>query len=147
MKGIEMMKQSKKVFVVFAMACLLLGLCACGNTQSGDSEKKSENHSSETEQVKESEKDSQVEENKYIIKVVDEDGNPMANVMVQLCDDANCMPNMTDANGVAKFNYKEGVVYTGKIATMPEGYDYATDEHEFVFDGVTEVTIVLKKTV
>ena len=53
---------------------------------------------------------------------------------------------MTDDNGVAKFKYKEGVVYTGKIATMPEGYDYATDKHEFTFDGVKEVTITLKKT-
>ena len=33
-----------------------------------------------------------------------------------------------------------------EIATMPEGYDYATDKHEFTFDGVKEVTITLKKT-
>ena len=139
------MKNFKKLFATILLASMVLTLGACGNTGNGDSEADT-NKESESGQLPNSEKESEKTEDKYIIKVVDESGNPIAGVMVQLCDDANCMPNMTDDKGEAKFKFKEGVEYTGKIATMPEGYDYATDQHEFKFDGVTQVTITLKKT-
>ena len=136
----------KKLFATILLASMVLTLGACGNTGNGDSEANKNSESSQLPNTdKESEKESEKVEDRYIIKVVDETGAPIAGVMVQLCDDANCMPDMTNDAGEAKFRYKDGVEYTGKIATMPEGYDYATEQHEFKFDGVTSVTITLKK--
>lgn len=139
------MKCFKKLFATLLMACMVMGLVACGNTGNGDSEN-SNNLGTENSQVTDNETESQSEDeaSKYTVKVVDTDGNPLASVMVQICAES-CMPGVTDENGVASFVIDETLTYTAKIMTMPEGYDYSTEEHEFTYDnGATEVVITLK---
>lgn len=63
--------------------------------------------------------------------------------MVQLCKDA-CVPALTDANGVAKFNLPEDD-YKVSFTMMPAGYTYVDDVQEFHFEaGSTEMTITIK---
>ena len=45
----------------------------------------------------------------FRVKAVDRDGNPVANVFVQLCDDSTCTPVMTDAQGIAAFTMEISV--------------------------------------
>lgn len=146
------MKEFKKIFATLLMMCMVMGLCACGNTQSSDSQAQSNKPSTENSQVADSQEnsESEVQDNRTTITVVDESGNPMANVMVQICQQTGeeelCIPAVTDANGVATFTITEGVTYAAKVSALPEGYEYATDEHEFTFSGVTGIIITLKKT-
>ena len=83
----------------------------------------------------------------YTITVKDEAGNPVKNAMIQLCSD-NCIPTITDANGVATWklaedDYKASFLSKEVPAT---GYTYVDpSETEFYFeDGETEMTITLK---
>ena len=79
----------------------------------------------------------------YTIKVVDENNNPLANVMVQLCLES-CFPGLTDANGVATFS-REKADYKVTFVSLPDGYTYSSDVTEFHFeDGSTDMTITLK---
>ncbi len=69
----------------------------------------------------------------YTVKVVDSEGNPVANTLVQLCTDSSCLaPKMTDAEGVAVFSQEANEFKA--CVTGTEDYYY--------FDGATEVTIV-----
>lgn len=142
------MKQFKKILVTVLMACMVMGLCACGNSGEGDTEKNSEKNT-QSSQVTDSEKDSQKEsENdgkiKYTVKVVDESGNPIANALVQMCSDT-CFPSSTDASGVATFNLAEDE-YKVSFLSLPAGYAHAGDATDYYFDGnATDLTITLKK--
>lgn len=79
----------------------------------------------------------------YTVKVVDEDGNAIADAMVQICSES-CIPGKTDANGVAEFKVDKDE-YHASLMKLPDGYDYTTEETEFYFDGdATELTITLK---
>lgn len=82
----------------------------------------------------------------YSIKVVDEEGNVIPSVMVQICKDA-CVPGKTNDQGVAEFNVDEDPEYKASIMQMPEGYELVGDEENFYFEsGSKEVTITLKKS-
>ena len=78
----------------------------------------------------------------YTVYVVDQDGNPVSGVTVQLCDDANCkLPIHTDENGTASASY-DASNYHVTLTQLPEGY--SCDETEFHFDGdAIELTIVV----
>ncbi len=138
--------------ITYLLLCALvtisaIGLCACSG--SGDEKKTTESTSSNEAQSTDnndetessSEDDGKVH---YTVTVVDEDGNPVAGAMVQLCKDS-CVPAVTEDNGVAEFNLAEDD-YDVKFAVFPEGYEYTTDEQVFHFeDGKTDLTITLKK--
>lgn len=142
------MKQFKKIFVTILMACMVMGLCACGNSGEDGTEKNSEKNTensqaagSEKESEKESQDDGKVE---YTVKVVDESGNPVANALIQMCSDT-CFPSSTDANGVATFNLEEAE-YKVSFLSLPEGYAHAGDATDYYFDGdAADLTITLKK--
>ena len=76
----------------------------------------------------------------YKVTVVDENNAPLANAMIQLCNDGLCgMPGFTDANGVATFEYDEPDNYTVKVTLV--GY---TGEAEYTFPAnSTELTVQL----
>ncbi|MBQ8627438.1 MAG: Ig-like domain-containing protein [Agathobacter sp.] len=142
------MKQFKKIFATVLMACMIMSLCACGNTGTGDSEKDSNKPSTEKDTTvntgdtgKTSEDDDKVQ---YTVKVVDESGNPIADALVQMCSDT-CFPSKTDANGVATFNLTDAE-YKVSFLTLPAGYTHVGTEENYYFDGdATELTITLKK--
>ena len=78
----------------------------------------------------------------YIVKVVDQDGNPVAGVSLQMCDKFCVSFPKTDANGQTSTGYQAGnfhVVITG----LPDGYsvDNISEEYDFVGNELTiEIT-------
>lgn len=132
----------KNIFAVLLLLALVLSPCACGG-QTGTETTTAPETTTEPETTVEDVDDGMVD---YKVTVVDEGGNPVGNIMLQLCDET-CMPGMADANGVATFHCAENPNYhvTVMDGMMPEGYEYATEETEFYFaDGKLEMTIVLK---
>ena len=127
---------------------LVLCLCACNQTNedaTGESTGSVPASSSVT--TKPSESGNVIPDGKvqYKVTVVDEDGNPIVGVYVQVCTDETClMPVKTDEAGVATFApAPEGEYHANFLSGVPEGYE--ADAEEFYFAaGKTELTIVLK---
>ncbi len=81
----------------------------------------------------------------YKVTVTDKDGNPIAGVQIQMCDDKGCrMPQPTGADGSVTFNFDESN-YHVLIANAVEGYVVDTKEEYFFENGGKELTIVLEK--
>jgi len=79
----------------------------------------------------------------YTVKVVDENGNPIAGVMVQLCDEA-CWPAQTNAEGIATWSLEEAN-YKASFMKVPDGYALMDETNEFYYDeGNFEMTLTLK---
>ncbi len=133
----------KNIFAVLLLLTLVLSLCACGGQKQDPETTTAPEITTEPETTAEDVDDGMVD---YKVTVVDEGGNPVPNIMLQLCKDT-CMPAMADANGVAVFHCVEDPEYHVSVmeGMMPEGYDYTTEETEFYFaEGEKEMTIVLK---
>ena len=81
----------------------------------------------------------------YTIRVVDQNGNPVAGAMVQMCESEDkCLtPITTNANGEAVYTEPERE-YKAAIASLPEGYENTTTGYTYFEDYV--VTIVVNKT-
>ncbi len=148
---VNMIKSRILTFFCMLLAVLLLA-CSCDftpvtdNSGESSSEESSEKEtSSETEASNDTEEtDSTAPENTkvtYKVTVVDNEGNALAGVFVQLCVGDICkLPSPTDAEGVAIFEFDEAE-YTVK-ATL-EGY---TGEEYYSFpEGSGELTITLTK--
>ena len=78
----------------------------------------------------------------FVVKVVDQDGNPVAGVVVQVCNDSTCVPmGSTDANGEAKRPSMNGS-YAAKITELPDGYSVEDIEAYYdLVDGKVTITI------
>ena len=80
----------------------------------------------------------------YTIRAVDEDGNPVTGVMVNVCTDTTCSPSMVDDSGVYTFT-GEAYPYVIHVLVVPEGYSFDTTQ-EFVMDeNGGELVITLPK--
>ena len=96
----------------------------------------------------------------FVILVLDQDGNPVANVPVQLCDDSNCYgPFGTNEDGIVEFYGLDGVnepharIYANKN-NQPAGLpDYQVDKMEgsdedgylYFAEGQTTMTLTVTK--
>ncbi len=120
----------KKIPLLLLVICVIVTLCACQSSTGGNGETPADLLGT-----------TQGAEVTYVVKVMDEFGNPMPNVMVQLCKDS-CFPAVTNADGVAQSSVAKDT-YKVSVTSMPEGYQ--ADAHEFYFeDGATELTITLR---
>lgn len=82
---------------------------------------------------------------KYKVSVVDNNGQPIAGALIQLCLDESCNPARTDSNGNAFFNVADAN-YKVSFLTLPEGYSYTGEDTNFYFEaGSYELTITLNK--
>lgn len=141
------MKRMKNIFVLLLALCMVLSLCACGASDNSDATDASETvpavTAAQTEASEETEAPAADGTAGYKVTVVDEEGNPIAGAMVQICMDT-CYPGVTDASGVATFDVEEAD-YKVSFLSLPSGYTYSTEEQEFYFeDGSTEITLTLK---
>ena len=77
----------------------------------------------------------------FIIKVVDQNGNPVEGVWVQMCAEICKLPVQTGADGCASYPYEEGE-FRAQLNDLPDGYtvDDIKAYHDFV-DGVATITI------
>lgn len=79
----------------------------------------------------------------FVIKVVDEQGNPIANVRVQMCDTTGtCRKSITtNAKGEAEYAYEEGDFHA-QLTELPDGYTVDNEEAYYDFvDGVATITL------
>lgn len=138
------MKNVKSLLAVILMLTLALSLCACGGeAEAPATEAPAVEAPVVTEAPAQQTEAPAEEEGGYTVTVLDDSGNPIAGAMVQLCKDA-CVPAVTDAEGVAKFNLPEDS-YKVSFLMLPEGYAYMDEVQEFYFaDGSMEMTITLK---
>lgn len=85
------------------------------------------------------------EEAPYVIKVVDQNGNAVEGVKVQMCDDAGlCLiPTATNEEGIATYKYQEGNFHV-LINTLVDGYTVEDMSVYYYFTG-REVTITITK--
>ena len=137
------MKYIGKILMAIVVLCMLLTLAACGQTPSDNTNETPAATATVTPNAPTpTPDDGKVT---YTVKVVDENNNPLANVMVQLCLES-CFPGLTDANGVATFSREEADYKVG-IVSLPAGYTYSSDVTDFYYEeGSTDMTIVLKAT-
>lgn len=141
------MKMFKKCLALMLALMLVLCMCACGQTGEGNGDNNdSQPGSSSPSTPTQGSSEPTVPDNKvqYKVTVVDEDGNPIVGVYVQLCTDETCLaPVKTDEAGVAVFTPAAEEEYHAKFTKVPAGY--AADAEEFDFAaGEKELTIVLK---
>ena len=139
------MKNLKCLTAIVLMLAMALSMAACGGSKAP-----AETEAPATEApvvateapVVETEAPA-VEEDAYIVTVVDEEGNPIAGAMVQLCKDT-CFPGITGEDGTAKFVLAEEE-YKVSFLALPAGYTYVDETQEFYFEnGSMELTITLK---
>ena len=141
----------KKLFALLLALAMVLALCACGGNDQAD-EPAADVPATDAPAVDAPVEDEPAQEEEpaddritYTVTVVDEEGNPFASTMVQMCQGENCVPAVTDADGVAVFKMSEEAAYEVKLIQMPEGYAYAEDAEVFHFaSGSYEMTITLK---
>ena len=81
----------------------------------------------------------------YTVTVVDQDGNPVAGVKVQMCDDSGlCLiPTATNDEGIATYKYQEGNFHV-LLNTLVDGYTVDDMSTYYYFEG-REVTIEITK--
>ena len=80
----------------------------------------------------------------YTVKYVDQNGQPVAGVTCQVCDDDNCMVYVSDENGVCEFTLPP---YAYEIHTLkvPEGYEGDTETVTTASAEGDELTFTLEK--
>ena len=76
----------------------------------------------------------------YVISVVDENGDPVTGVLLNVCDETTCTAGMVDSKGIYTFT---GSLYPYSIHVLavPEGYSFDTSA-ELIMEG-SELTIVI----
>ena len=80
----------------------------------------------------------------YTIKCVDQNGDPVTGVMINVCTDETCTPSMVDENGVLSFT-KEAYPYVLHVLLVPEGYEFDTTVEEIAPEEGGEVTFTFHK--
>lgn len=79
----------------------------------------------------------------FIIKVVDEEGNPISGVIVQMCDDGgSCRkPVTTGDDGTAGYAYESGSFHA-QLTQLPDGYTVDDVAKYYIFEnGVATITL------
>ena len=78
----------------------------------------------------------------YYLVFVDQNGDPVEGVTVNVCDDSSCTPMQSDANGIAAFAYPS-FAYHLQVIKIPDGYEYDLSAETYTDSagGVTEIVI------
>ena len=131
--------------------CATLVLGACAPTDTPDEPDTPDNPgTNETpggEETGGDEEEPEVDKNgkmTYKVYIKDQDGNPIEGVFVSFCIDELCMPNGTNADGLAKSKYLPGTEVHVAI-TPPEGYTAETEDYYLGGANPTEITVTLTK--
>lgn len=133
------MKNLKKALAVLLALGMLFCFCACGGNDDG----KTTTTTTTTTENQQTENENPVENKGFKVTVVDEGGNAVSGVMVQLCKDA-CVPAKTDDNGVATFTIEVTDGYKLSVMSCPEGYEYTGEAEIYLENGATEYTLTVK---
>lgn len=80
----------------------------------------------------------------HVVRFTDAEGNPVAQVFVNVCTDSLCTAYFSDANGEVVFS-GEGIDYVMHVLQVPEGYGFDTAQEIPVPAGQELVNVVLEK--
>ena len=140
------MKKFRFLVMLVVMLAVMCSVCACAQSAPNATEQPQQTtQTNPTNNATNPSETTPVDDGKvtYIVKIVDEAGKPISDVLVQLCKDS-CVPNKTNAEGIAEYRLVEDD-YKASIMSMPAGYAHISDKTEFYFeDGSYEVIITLK---
>ena len=81
----------------------------------------------------------------YRVFVKDEEDNPVAEAIVQFCDDTSCRMGTTDENGCAVFEVPEEKSYEIHILKVPDDYEADAEAVCNTEETASDTAIVLKK--
>lgn len=138
------MKTVKMLLALVLAMGLVLCFAACGGEEAGKETTPVTTTPVTTETPTEASVETEPQNPVYTVTVVDEMGDPVANAMVQLCNEA-CYPGSTNEEGVATFALEEAE-YKVSFLSIPDGYALVGETEEFYFDqGSMELTITLQK--
>ncbi len=142
------MKNIAKIIAVILMAAMALTLCACTSGADNDTNETTVNDTA-ADVTTEEETTEAANEPTFTVTVVDDAGNAVADVMVQVCDDSNCFIAKTDAEGKAFFYANQITEITSAhsltLPTVPEGYtyEYTGGNKLYLESGIEEFTVTL----
>ena len=80
----------------------------------------------------------------HVVRFADAEGNPVAQVFVNVCTDTLCTAYFSDVNGEVVFS-GEGIDYVMHVLQVPEGYAFDITQEIPVPAGQELVSVVLKK--
>ena len=81
----------------------------------------------------------------YRIFVYDTEGNPVKDVIVQLCDEISCSFQKTKEDGMAAFQVEAPKVYDVHLGKVPEGYVSNDETCKTLDDTYCDVNIFISK--
>lgn len=155
------MKNIKLVLAIILTFTMLFALCACsdgtdsssaGNESKDASVNSTDNTSSDIvsnnseasvdDSSDDSSDESAEEEAKFIVKVVDANGNAIKGAYIQLCKDS-CIFYESDDDGIVKFNDEITDGYKLSVLSCPDGYVYEGEAEVYLESGITEYTVTL----
>lgn len=140
------MKKFMRIFALIAVMSLLL--CGCGDSNPAETNDPDPTGTTGSEPVGSSETTvptvtDPVDDGKktYTVTILDQDGNPVAGVSVQFCDENNTcqLPVKTNDQGIVSKRLPEMVYHV--TLTLPEGY--SCDTLEYNLEGTTELTVTV----
>jgi len=117
---------SKKILMFILILAMALPLTGCGGGTGGKDPAQDAEGGAE-----------------YTITVTDQNGDPVAGAVVNICTDTTCEPQTTDENG---FIYYSGEMenYHLEVIKVPEGYDIG-DEADLYTGEETRFSIQVVK--
>lgn len=149
------MKHLKTLVSLLLVICMAFCLFACESDSltSSNSEDKSESKASVSENassVAESKTESKTEEeskieNTFTVMVVDQNGDAVENVMIQICKDS-CIPMKSNTEGFAVFPLEITDGYKLSVLSCPAGYEYTGEAEIYLNSGIKEFTLEITKT-
>lgn len=134
------MKITKRLLAILLTLVMAVSFCACG---SSDGDGKTDVSSNDS-QSDVSDTSSVEEIAAFEVKVVDDMGNPVEGVMLQVCKDS-CIPAKTDKEGIAKFNIEITDGHKLSVLSCPTGYEYRGEAEIYLEEGCTEYEIELSE--
>jgi hypothetical protein len=141
------MKNMKRLIAVMMVLTLALCFVACTEPQQNPGASSSEKpapSSTTSEPTSSSTQKEEDPEPSHIVKVVDQDGNPVAGVYVQLCDNGSCYaPVVTNEEGIAEF-FKPGITGAMTKVMKADGYTFSNEYTNFA-EGENTVTLTITK--
>ena len=135
------MKNIIKLLAIMLVVCAMFTFSACDKDTTDAHETTGAETSIETEA---DETEAETKATGFKVKVVDEEGNAIPKVMVQICKDT-CVFAASDENGVASFSVEITDGYKLSVLTCPEGYIYKGEAEVYLESGSTEYTLELAK--
>ena len=126
------MKKITKAMMAAAVAAAMMSVCTGYSVSAADS-------------VSESAAEAEVS-TAYTFTCIDNEGNPVQGVRLQVCSDVQCYTMKTDADGSASLDAAENGVYTLHVVKVPEGYEYQGEAEVAVEGPYHNTQIELMKT-